>query len=100
MLEIVVEEGNRAHIALRGKVDTMTSSQLGQCLDGLGNDEIADTTIDMAECDFISSAGLRVVIAAQKRAVSNGGDITFLNVQPEVMDVFKMVGFDSILKFG
>lgn len=100
MLEIVAEEGNRARIALRGKVDTMTSSQLGQHLDGLGNDEIAAATIDMAECDFISSAGLRVVIAAQKRAVSNGGNITFLNVRPDVMEVFSMIGFDRILKFG
>lgn len=99
MLEIVAEEGDRTRIALRGSVDTRTAPQLEQYLSGLGSEEIAHAVIDMAGCEFMSSAGLRVIIAAQKTAVGHGGNIVFRNVTPEVMEVFEMVGFDTILTF-
>ena len=52
----------------------------------------------MAACDLVSSAGLRVIVAMQKRAAT-GGSLVFRNVVPEVMEVFQMTGFDKILTF-
>ena len=70
-----------------------SSSVLPEDLHGRG---IVDVVVDMADCEFVSSAGLRVIVAMQKRAVV-GGSLAFRNVQPDVMDVFTMTGFDKIL---
>ena len=59
---------------------------------------VADIAVDMADCGFVSSAGLRVIVAMQKRAAT-GGSLVFRNVVPEVMEVFEMTGFDKILTF-
>ena len=52
----------------------------------------------MSKCEFVSSAGLRVIVAMQKRAAT-GGSLVFRSVVPDVMDVFTMTGFDNILTF-
>jgi anti-anti-sigma factor len=99
VLEIVTSNESRAHIALVGKLDTSTSSQLGRYFDGLGNEELADARIDMSHCEFVSSAGLRVIVAMQKRVSSVGGKMAFYAVPPEIMEVFELTGFDKILTF-
>ena len=92
----VVEEGTPCVLELVGRLDTNTSPQLEEFAGGLYDKGTNDIVVDMAACDFVSSAGLRVIVAMQKRA-SAGGSLAFRNVQPEVMDVFEMTGFDSIL---
>lgn len=58
----------------------------------------ADIVVDMEKCAYVSSAGLRVIIAMQKRT-SAGGSLRFCNVSAGVMDVFVSTGFDTILSF-
>ena len=77
---VVMQEGTPYVFALQGRLD------------------IQDIVVDMAGCDFVSSAGLRVIVAMQKRAAVNGS-LVFRNVQPDVNDVFEMTGFDKILTF-
>lgn len=93
---IVREEGTPAVIALVGRLDTNTSPQLERFAADLSSQGVNDLVVDMAECEFVSSAGLRVIVAMQKRAVVEGS-LVFRNVQPEVADVFSMTGFDKIL---
>ena len=98
-MEIVVkEEGTPYVFALEGRLDTNTSPQLEEFAGGLYEQNIADIAVDMAKCDFVSSAGLRVIVAMQKRAAV-GGSLVFRNVVPEVMEVFEMTGFNKILTF-
>ncbi len=94
----VIEEGTPYVIALEGRLDTNTSPQLEEFAGGLYDKGVADIAVDMAACDFVSSAGLRVIVAMQKHAAVNGS-LVFRNVQDEVMDVFQMTGFDKILTF-
>ena len=94
----VIEEGKPYVAALVGRLDTNTAPQLEEFAGGLYEKGISDIAIDMASCDFVSSAGLRVIVAMQKRATV-GGSLVFRNVQSEVMDVFQMTGFDKILTF-
>ena len=94
----VIDEGKPYVIALEGRLDTNTSPQLEEFADGLYNKNVTDIAVDMAACDFVSSAGLRVIVAMQKRAAA-GGSLVFRNVQPEVMEVFDMTGFNKILTF-
>lgn len=94
----VLEEGKPYAIALVGRLDTNTSPELEEFVGGLYDKGVADIAVDMAECSFVSSAGLRVIVAMQKHAAA-GGSLVFRNVVPEVMDVFQMTGFDNILTF-
>lgn len=94
----VIDEGAPYAIALVGRLDTNTAPQLEKFVDGLYEKSVSDIAVDMAGCDFVSSAGLRVIVAMQKRAAV-GGSLVFRNVAPEVMDIFQMTGFDKILTF-
>ena len=94
----VLEEGELTVVSLEGRLDTNTSPELEEFAGELYAKGVADIVVDMAKCDFVSSAGLRVIVAMQKRAAT-GGSLRFRGVVPEVMDVFQMTGFDKILTF-
>ena len=98
-MEIIIrEEGTPTVVALEGRLDTNTSPQLESFAGDLYAKGVNDIVMDMAACDFVSSAGLRVIVAMQKRAAT-GGSLVFRNVVPDVMDVFDMTGFSKILTF-
>ncbi len=87
--------GNTLEIALEGRLDTMTSpeleAELGKSMSG------ADSLImDFSKLDYISSAGLRVLLSAHKSMSSKGGMI-IRNVNEVVQEVFEVTGFSDIL---
>ncbi|MEG1979381.1 MAG: STAS domain-containing protein, partial [Victivallaceae bacterium] len=57
---------------------------------------IRELIFDFSEVDYVSSAGLRVILLAQKKMASRGS-MKLIHVAPEVMEVFEMTGFDAIL---
>ncbi len=59
-------------------------------------DSISYLTIDMSEVNYISSIGLRALLSFQKK-ISEKGEMRIVNVKPEVLEIFKMVGFDKVL---
>ena len=96
-MEIVVkQEGTAFVFALNGRLDTNTSPQLDEYAAELVGKGVKDIVVDMSKCNFVSSAGLRVIVAMQKRAAVEGS-LVFRDVLPEVMEVFEMTGFDKIL---
>lgn len=95
----VLDEGKPYVIALQGRLDTNTSPRLEEFANGLFGKGVFDLVIDMSACDFVSSAGLRVIVAMQKRVV-NTGSLVFRGVTSDVMDVFNMTGFSKILTFA
>ncbi len=94
----ILEEGSPMTFALVGRLDTNTSPQLEQFSMEQYEKGNIDLVVDMAKCEFVSSAGLRVIVAMQKRATVKGS-LVFKNVVPDVMDVFNMTGFNKILTF-
>jgi anti-sigma B factor antagonist len=89
------QDGTTLTIGLVGRLDTNTSPQLQEELDS-SLDGIVDLVVDFAQIDYISSAGLRVLLAAQKRMASQGS-LTIVNACDAVMEVFDMTGFSDIL---
>ena len=87
--------GDKASFALTGRVDTTTAPALEQEIKSSING-IADLTLDMKNLDYISSAGLRVLLAAQK-IMNKQGKMTILNVNETVMEIFEVTGFIDIL---
>ena len=85
--------GNAAVFAINGWLDTQTAPELGAALDKL-EAEVTELTIDMSELEYISSAGLRQIVAAHKKM---NGNLTIKNVSAEIMDVFNMTGFSKRL---
>ena len=82
-------------IKLVGRLDTTTAPALDKTI----NQDIADTknlVLDVKELEYISSAGLRVLLSAQKK-MQKIGSMKVTNVREEVMEVFEMTGFADIL---
>lgn len=88
-------EGEKALLELSGRIDSNTAVKLEQAVKE-SIDGITDLTMDMKETEYISSAGLRVLLAAQKQ-MNKQGKMKVLNVNETVMEVFEITGFADIL---
>ena len=87
--------GTNLKIALEGRLDTMTAPELEAELNqSLANAE--SLTLDFSKLDYISSAGLRVLLSAHKAMIAKGG-MTITNVNEVVQEVFEVTGFADIL---
>ena len=84
--------GDYAVIRPEGWLDTQTSPELGKVMDELGSD-VKNIELDFAKLEYISSAGLRQVVAINKKFES----LVITNVSPEIMDIFNMTGFSKRL---
>ena len=88
-------EGDALTITLEGRLDTSTApeleAELGASLDG-----ITDLTLDLDQLLYLSSAGLRVILGAQKR-MNKQGTMTVVHVADAIMEVFEITGFVDIL---
>ena len=88
-------ENDKVTIAITGRLDTNTAPQLEaelkQSLEGTNN-----LVLDFTKLEYVSSAGLRVILAAQKR-MNKQGSMVITNVKPTVMEVFEITGFVDIL---
>ena len=88
-------EGKKLTLALEGRLDTSTAPELEAELNA-SLDGITDLVLDMKDLVYLSSAGLRVVLAAQKR-MNKQGHMTVKNVCADIMEVFEITGFVDIL---
>ena len=82
-------------IEIVGRLDTITAPALDKTI----NEDIGDTknlVLDVKGMEYISSAGLRVLLSAQKK-MQKIGSMKVINVCEEVMEVFEMTGFADIL---
>lgn len=87
--------GTSLTVAPEGRLDTITSPQLESELRADMN-AVTNLVFDLANLTYISSAGLRVILSAQK-AMNRKGTMVLRNVRPEIMEIFEITGFSSIL---
>ncbi len=80
---------------LEGRLDTTTAPELDKELKS-SLDGITTLTLDMKNLDYISSAGLRVLLSAQK-LMNKQGKMTIRNANEIVMEIFEVTGFSDIL---
>ena len=89
------QNGDALEIALIGRLDTTTAPMLEtEVKENLG--DVKNLTFDFAELEYISSAGLRVLLAAQK-IMNVNGKMVIKNANSDIMDVFEITGFSDIL---
>lgn len=93
-LEIRTEKtGTGVLITLSGSLNTQTAPELEAKLPEISGGAV----LDIGGLEYISSAGLRVLLSLQKRMDDSGGTLIVKNARPEVMEVLDMTGFSSIL---
>ena len=80
-------------MTLSGWLDTVTAGELKQELDALDG-SVTALTLDLRALEYISSAGLRQLVAAHKLMQ---GNLTLRGVPPQIMDLLRMAGFDKRL---
>lgn len=88
-------QGSTLHIALEGRLDTTTAPKLEEEL----KQSIGDNTeliLDFTELEYLSSAGLRVLLAAQK-IMNKQGKMVIRGVNDVISEVFEVTGFADIL---
>ena len=87
--------GNALKIILEGRLDTTTAPQLeAQLQDALGS--VNDLKFDLEKLEYISSAGVRVLLALQK-IINKQGTMVISNASAEVKEIFDVTGFSDIL---
>ena len=89
------KNGIQLTVHLSGELNTMTAPELTALLDK----ELAGVkalTLDFTECDYVSSAGLRVLLATFKLMKAAGGDMKLSNVGENFMDVLQNTGLDAV----
>ena len=88
-------EGTTLHLALEGRLDTTTAPQLEGELKSAMNG-ITELTMDFEKLEYLSSAGLRVLLAAQK-TMNKQGKMVIRHVNETIHEVFEVTGFIDIL---
>lgn len=91
----VTQNNEKAIMKIEGRLDTTTAPQLEKELNSLPADT-TDLVLDMEKLDYISSAGLRIILSAQKK-MSLVGTLKLVSVNETVMEVFEITGFSDIL---
>ena len=89
------KEGTALTVALEGRLDTTTAPELEAALNE-ALDGVEALTIDLEKLEYISSAGLRVLLSAQKRMMKQG-EMKVTHVSETIMEIFEVTGFSDIL---
>ena len=95
-MNIVKEQnGKTVRMSIEGRLDTTTAPQLEAELKSI-SEEVNDLVFDFEKLEYISSAGLRVLLATHK-AFDKKGALTIINVNSDINEVFDITGFSNIL---
>ena len=89
------KNGTELTVSVNGEVNTMTAPELSALLDK-ELPGVQALTIDFANCDYVSSAGLRVLLSAFKQMKAAGGAMSLANVDESIMDVLHNTGLDVV----
>lgn len=92
--------GNTTTLALQGRLDTVTSTQLANELSAIFEGEAVNLVFDFAALEYISSAGLRVILTAQKKVNALGTEMKIIGANESVKEIFDITGFSGIMKIN
>jgi anti-sigma B factor antagonist len=99
-MEIHVNEHTPVNVvAITGSLDALTSADFSSFMSGQIERGKSQLIVDLSQVDYMSSSGLRAILAALKEARQLGGDLRLAAAQAGVEKILKLSGFMSILKF-
>jgi anti-anti-sigma factor len=83
-------------ISVKGRIDSATASEFEDALNEFTQQGKNNIVLDLSEVDFISSAGLRVLVTARKAVKGTGGEIVFANSSEQVVETLEIAGLDVL----
>ncbi len=89
-----IERAEEGRIMLRGRLDAAQSEKARAVL----NTVLASCTLDFGALDYISSAGLGVLLGAQRRLSASGQGLVLQNMNQHVRELFRIAGFDQVFE--
>lgn len=89
-------ENEKAKVSVEGRIDTVTAPELEGKLKEIMPD-VTELVLDLSELIYISSAGLRVLLAAHKTMMKKNGTLIIANANEDVLEIFSITGFSKIL---
>ena len=89
-----IEQGEDGRVLLAGRLDAAQAERAQAFLDELD----APGVLDLGGLEYISSAGLGVLLKTQKRMMAAGGGLRLVNVSPHINDIFRYSGFDRLFE--
>ena len=96
-MEIIAsKQDDKNVIQVKGRLDANTSPELEKQLLSMLNAGEKDYVVDLAELDYISSVGLRILLMAAKKAKGEGGKVVLCGLNEHVQEVFEIAGFTAI----
>ncbi len=93
----IEEQGSRKLVRLEGRVDANTTPTLETKLSKILSESKQRVLIDFSRVDYLSSAGMRLLLSATKKIGAQGGKLVFCGMGEDVMEIIRMAGFDKIL---
>ena len=96
MKAVFDKNANSLTVSVEGSIDTVTAPELDSQLQA-NWEGITELIMDLAAVDYISSAGLRVILMATQQMEDCDGSMTVRNVNDDIKEIFEMTGFDSLL---
>jgi anti-anti-sigma factor len=98
-MELNTQKINEVNIvSIEGSIDALTAGEVQQYFNDLIGTGVEKVILNLDQVDFMSSAGLRVIMAVSKEVRQQGGDLRLAAAQPGVEKMLKISGFTSILK--
>ena len=90
-----IKDSDKLTLKIEGRIDTKTAPEFDETVK-TSLDGISSLIIDLKDVAYISSAGLRVLLIAQKQ-MNKQGDMKIINVSEDIMEIFEVTGFSDIL---
>ena len=91
-------EGNIVILALEGRLDTLNFSLLEKEMTALIEKNQKHIVLDCQVLDYVSSSGLRILLKSLKQVEAAQGRFTISNLQPQIIQIFKISGFDHLFE--
>jgi anti-sigma B factor antagonist len=99
-MEITVQEFKHCDmITIKGRIDSATAPQLTQALEAANNSGKYKLVVDMSELEYMSSAGFRALLAAQRNSKRyNRGEVVLASVPDRIREALELAGFTELFK--
>lgn len=94
----IIDRNGIAIITPEGRIDSSNAHELRRALGSILDANNTNLVIDLHNVDYISSAGLREIVSAFKRARQQGGDVRLCSANLRVREVFELAGLNSIME--
>ncbi|MBQ0020784.1 MAG: STAS domain-containing protein [Bacteroidales bacterium] len=99
-INIITNDADKAIVEFAGELDTVAAQGLAEKLSSVMTDAGKAITLDFSKLEYISSAGMRVLLQLNKNAIEKGGNVSITGMSEDILQIFQLVGFDKLFSIN